>query len=44
MTILLRRVDGAALAGEAKIKLEFSSEGNLLQRGSLMATLEGVGQ
>ena len=44
MTILLRRVDGAALAGEANITLEFSSEGNLLQRGSLTATLEGVGQ
>jgi hypothetical protein len=44
MTILLRRVDGAALAGEANITLEFSSKGNLLQRGSLTATLEGVGQ
>ena len=37
MTILLRRVDGAALAGEANITLEFSSKGILLQRGSLTA-------
>jgi len=44
MIILLRRVDGAALAEEANITLEFSSKGNLLQRGSLTATLEGVGQ
>ncbi len=44
MTILLRRVDGAAFAGEANITLEFSSKGNLLQRGSLTATMEGVGQ
>ncbi len=44
LTVLLRRVDDAALAGEAKIELEFSSEGTLLQRGSLTATLEGVEQ
>ena len=44
LTILLRRVDDAALAGEANITLEFSSEGKLLQRGSLTATLKGVGQ
>ncbi len=44
MTILLRRVDDAAFAGEATITLEFSSEGRLLQRGALTATLEGVRQ
>jgi hypothetical protein len=44
MTILLRRVDDAAFAGEAKITLEFSSEGTLLQRGTLTATLTGVRQ
>lgn len=44
LTILLRRVDDAAFAGDAKITLEFSSEGKLLQRGSLTATLTGVRQ
>jgi hypothetical protein len=44
MSILLRRVNNTAFAGEATITLEFSSEGKLLQRGSLTATLKGVGQ
>ena len=44
LTILLRRVDDAAFGGEAKIALEFSSEGILLQRGALTATLKGVRQ
>lgn len=39
LTILLRRVDDAAPAGEANITLEFSSDGRLLQRGTLTATL-----
>ncbi|MCH8866353.1 MAG: hypothetical protein IID58_05815 [Proteobacteria bacterium] len=44
MTILLRRVDDAAFAGEATIVLEFSSDGKLLQRGALTANLTGVKQ
>ena len=44
LTILLRRVDDAAFAGDAKITLEFSSEGKMLQRGALTATLTGVRQ
>lgn len=39
LTILLRRVDDAASAEEANITLEFSSNGRLLQRGALTATL-----
>lgn len=39
LTILLRRVDDTASAEEAKISLEFSSDGRLLQRGTLTATL-----
>ena len=44
LTVLLRHVDDVAFNGEAKITLEFSSEGKLLQRGSLTATLKGVRQ
>lgn len=44
LTILLRRVDDATFAGDAKITLEFSREGKLLQRGALTATLTGVRQ
>ena len=42
LTILLRRVDDAAFTGEAKIALEFSSEGKLHQRGALTATMKGA--
>lgn len=42
MSVLLSRVDDAVAAGGATIKLEFSSEGRLLQRGALAATLEGA--
>ncbi len=35
LTALLVRADETVIAGEAKIELEFSSEGKLLQRGSL---------
>ena len=38
LSIMLDRVDDAVLAGEAKITLEFSSEGKLLRQGSLRAT------
>jgi hypothetical protein len=38
VTILLRRAGGAAPAAEAKIALEFSSDGQVLERGSLPAT------
>jgi len=37
LTVLLRRVDDASIAEEAKITLEFSSEGRLLEQGSLQA-------
>ena len=42
LTILLGRVDDAAFTGEAKIALEFSSEGKLHQRGALTASMKGV--
>ena len=42
LTILLGRVDDAAFTGEAKITLEFSSEGKLHQRGTLTATIKGA--
>lgn len=42
LTILLGRVDDAAFTGEAKITLEFSSEGKLHQRGTLTATMKGA--
>ncbi len=38
LTVLLRRVDDASIAEEAKITLEFSSDGRLLEQGSLQAT------
>ena len=38
ITAYLRRVDDTDFAGEAKIALEFSSEGKLLQQGSLETT------
>ncbi|MEX2126452.1 MAG: hypothetical protein WD795_21335 [Woeseia sp.] len=38
ITAHLRRVDDADFAGEAKIELELSSEGKLLQQGSLETT------
>jgi hypothetical protein len=44
LTILLGRVDDAAFTGEAKIRLEFSSEGKLHQRGTLTATMKGARQ
>lgn len=44
LTILLGRVDDAAFTGEAKITLEFSSEGKLHQRGTLTATMKGARQ
>ena len=44
LSVLLRHVDDVAVNGEAKITFEFSSEGKLLQRGSLTATLKGVRQ
>ncbi len=44
LTVLLRRVDDVASNEEAKIALEFSSEGKLLQRGTLTAKLKGVRQ
>ncbi|NIA27696.1 MAG: hypothetical protein GWP02_06535 [Desulfobulbaceae bacterium] len=37
LTVLLRRVDDAPIAEEAKIALEFSSDGRLLEQGSLQA-------
>ena len=37
LTILLRRVDDAAIAGEAEISLEISSEGKVLDTGVLSA-------
>ncbi len=42
LTILLGRVDDAAVTGEAKITLEFSSEGKLRQRATLRATMKGA--
>jgi hypothetical protein len=36
ITALLHRVDDTVFAGEAKIELEFSSKGKLLQQGSLV--------
>ena len=42
LTILLGRVDDAAFTGEAKITLEFSSEGKLRQRATLRATMKGA--
>ena len=44
LTVFLRRVDDTAVAGEATITLEYSSEGKMLQRGALTATLTGVRQ
>jgi hypothetical protein len=38
LTVLLRRVDDASIAEEAKITLEFSSDGRLLEQGYLQAT------
>ncbi len=38
LTVLLRRVDDAPIVGEAKITLEFSSDGRLLEQGSLRAS------
>ena len=38
LTVLLRRVDDASIAEEAKITLEFSSDGRLLEQGSLQAS------
>ena len=38
LTVLLRRVDDAPIAEEAKITLEFSSDGRLLEQGSLQAS------
>ena len=38
LTVLLRRVDDTSIAEEAKITLEFSSDGKLLERGYLQAT------
>ena len=38
LTVLLRRVDDAPIAEEAKITLEFSSDGRLLEQGSLRAS------
>jgi len=37
LTVLLRRVDDASIAEEARITLEFSSDGRLLERGYLQA-------
>jgi hypothetical protein len=37
LTVLLRRADDASIAEEAKITLEFSSDGRLLEQGSLQA-------
>lgn len=42
LTILLGRVDDAAFTEEAKITLEFSSEGKLHQRATLTATMKGA--
>lgn len=44
VTVLLRREDDAAVATEATIGLEISSNGNVLQRGTLAAPNEGVRQ
>jgi len=38
LTVLLRRVDDTSIAEEAKITLEFSSDGKLLEQGYLQAT------
>jgi len=38
LTVLLRRVDNTSIAEEAKITLEFSSDGRLLEQGYLQAT------
>ena len=38
LIVLLRRADNALIAGEAKITLEFSSDGRLLEQGSLQAS------
>ena len=38
LTVLLRRADNASIAEEAKITLEFSSDGKLLEQGYLQAT------
>jgi len=38
LTVLLRRVNDTSIAGEAKITLEFSSDGRLLEQGSLQAS------
>jgi len=39
LTIFLRRVDDTTFAGEAKITLEFSSDGKVLQQGALIPAL-----